>query len=90
MKELKRSVTENGCFSIVNVRRLFDSSGKATLTSSEVNRHLRAVLETLLCDHFGGDILNQVFDLTLPKVEKIIASIFDQVPEDYLMLLKRN
>lgn len=49
------------------------------------------MLETLLCDHFGGDILiNQVFDLTLPKVENIIASIFDQVPEDYLMLLKRN
>lgn len=90
VKEFERSVAENGCFSIANVRRLFDSSGKVTLNPRQVIGHLRAVLETLLCDHFGGAILDQLFDLTLPKLENIFALVSEVVPEDYLMLLKRN
>ncbi|XP_050379111.1 loganic acid O-methyltransferase-like [Argentina anserina] len=75
-QELKAAVERNGCFSIEIMSELPHQSITNTISLSQLlASHLRAGMEGIVKQHFGEDIIDELFDLYQNKCEEN-ASIF--------------
>ncbi|CAK7349634.1 unnamed protein product [Dovyalis caffra] len=77
-QELEVAISKNGCFSIEGIENLprvqrqeHDSVSKSPLFTS----HVRAAMGALFADHFGHEILDELFQLYQEKLEE--SSIFE-------------
>ncbi|XP_021670573.2 loganic acid O-methyltransferase-like [Hevea brasiliensis] len=90
-QEVEAAVERNGCFSVERVicipqKKTQDSiSTKAKAISS----HMRAGMEALLKEHFGDEIMDQLFDNFLQQLHKSHAFQFG-VAFTVFLVLKRN
>lgn len=61
-EELKALIEKNGKFSIERME-VINNPGKLTLSSAIArSRYLRATCEGLLKNHFGGEMMDELFD----------------------------
>ncbi|KAL0307655.1 UNVERIFIED_CONTAM: Salicylate/benzoate carboxyl methyltransferase [Sesamum angustifolium] len=68
-KQLKAIIERNGSYNIERMETL-DNPGKHTLTSAKARAlFYRAVFDKLLINHFGCEIIDEVFDRYTQKLE---------------------
>lgn len=88
-QELEAVVEQNGCFSIERMEHLphmnIDDSVLTNFAS-----HLRAVLEGLIKQHFGEEILDELFDLYSKKFEQQRFMIESGRTIQFFVALKRK
>ncbi|KAL6178203.1 hypothetical protein ACLB2K_049722 [Fragaria x ananassa] len=90
-KELSDVVERNGCFSIEMVANLLVSQVEDTSSVPKlIASHIRAVMEGLLKQHFGEEILDELFDLYQKKCEDHISTIISGKAVNFLVVLKRK
>ncbi|KAK6279815.1 hypothetical protein POUND7_020082 [Theobroma cacao] len=94
-RELEGLIKINACFSIERMKRIFPSKTKLAMASDNgvVISHLRAVWEGILKEHFGAEIIDELFGRLLRKLEE--SSPFTQRLKhehmiELFVLLKRN
>lgn len=68
-QELKEAIDRNGCFSIVKLEGLFQSEC-SRYTAHETESNVRPVMEGLMKEHFGNEILEEVFASYVKKIEE--------------------
>ncbi|CAN6577857.1 unnamed protein product [Malus baccata var. baccata] len=89
--EVEAVVGRNGCFSMERIENLPafvppDNVSKAKLLAT----HMRAAMEGVIKQHFGEEILDEIFDLYRKKIEEQ-SSIFDAGKSiSFLVVLKRK
>ncbi|KAL6175648.1 hypothetical protein ACLB2K_052287 [Fragaria x ananassa] len=90
-KELSDVVERNGCFSIEMVADLLVSQVEDTSSMPKlIASHIRAGMEGLLKQHFGEEILDELFDLYQKKCEDHISTIISGKAVNFLVVLKRK
>ncbi|KAL9374994.1 hypothetical protein Peur_031873 [Populus x canadensis] len=89
-QEMEAAVKRNGCFSIERIECLHDEKKQANPKEARVfSSHMRAGLEFLLSEHFGHEIMDELFDLFTKKIEE--CEVFDMgVAFKLLVVLKRK
>ncbi|KAL6181468.1 hypothetical protein ACLB2K_048123 [Fragaria x ananassa] len=88
-KELSDVVERNGCFSIEMVADLLVSQVEDTSSMPKlIASHIRAGMEGLLKQHFGEEILDELFDLYQKKCEDHISTIISGKAVNFLVVLK--
>lgn len=91
-QELKAIIERSHSFSIERME-ILDNPGKRTLPSSNARAtYLRAVFEGLLINHFGSEVMDELFD---QYMKKLAASPLFQDPDNeksiiIFVLLKRK
>ncbi|KAL0424680.1 UNVERIFIED_CONTAM: Loganic acid O-methyltransferase [Sesamum radiatum] len=91
-EELKAIIEKNGNYSIER-REIFDNPGKYAITSAHARASLyRAVFGELLTNHFGGEIIDEVFDTYRQKLEASPALLLPENDKSIMIfvLLKRR
>lgn len=91
-QELKATVELNGSFTIECMENLprLSTIDDVTESAELVASHVRAVTEGLFQQQFGDEILDELYDLYLTKLEEQ-PSIFDPTkPISFLLVLKRQ
>ncbi|KAK9922665.1 hypothetical protein M0R45_031120 [Rubus argutus] len=90
--ELEAAVERNGCFSVEgmeNIRKV-TKLGNVTESAQLISSHSRAVIEGLLSQQFGDEILDELFDLYRKKLEGN-PSIFESMDANFFVtVLKRK
>lgn len=89
-QEMEAAVKRNGRFSIERIECLHDEKKQANPKEARVfSSHMRAGLEFLLSEHFGHEIMDELFDLFTKKIEE--CEVFDMgVAFKLLVVLKRK
>lgn len=94
-RELEGLIKKNACFSIERMERLLPSKTKLAMASNNamVISHVRAIWDEMFKEHFGADIIDEMFDRFSRKMEE--SSPFSQRLKyehmiDLFVLLKRN
>lgn len=89
-QEMEAAVKRNGCFSIERIECLHDEKKQANPKEARVfSSHMRAGLEFPLSEHFGHEIMDELFDLFTKKIEE--CEVFDMgVAFKLLVVLKRK
>ncbi|PRQ45056.1 putative loganate O-methyltransferase [Rosa chinensis] len=67
-RELEDVVEQNGCFSIEIMEHLPTMMESDTISKN--SKHVRAIMEGLFMQHFGEEILDELFDLFHTKVKE--------------------
>lgn len=91
-QELKAIIDKNQSFTIERTE-ILNNPGKLTLTSfSARSMYLRAVFEGLLMNHFGSEIMDELFERYTKKLEAspIFADPSNEKSIIIFVLLKRK
>ncbi|PIA54951.1 hypothetical protein AQUCO_00901095v1 [Aquilegia coerulea] len=83
-KEMKGLIEENGCFSIESMDPIVHEVPDAKTCSI----HLRAGMEGVLKEHFGSEIMDELFHRFTKKIEE--SSILSILPNELSVILKRK
>ncbi|CAB4311770.1 unnamed protein product [Prunus armeniaca] len=92
-QELEAAVERNGCFSIERTETLPRIFPQGTVSGSGaqlVTSHIRAAVEGLIKQHFGDEILDELFDLCRKKFEEQPSMYESGMPVNFLAVLKRK
>ncbi|XP_062002782.1 loganic acid O-methyltransferase-like [Rosa rugosa] len=91
-QELEAAVERNGCFSIDIMEHLPTVMEQDTISKNSklIASHTRAVMEGLFKQHFGEEILDELFDLFHKKVEEQHSAFESGKVVDILIVLKRK
>ncbi|CAK7349659.1 unnamed protein product [Dovyalis caffra] len=89
-QEMEAAVKRNGSFCIERIECLHDEKKQANPKEARAfSSHVRAGLEFLLSEHFGHEIMDELFDSFTRKIEE--NEVFDLgVAFKLLVVLKRN
>ncbi|KAJ7973913.1 S-adenosylmethionine-dependent methyltransferase [Quillaja saponaria] len=69
-EELAEAVERNGCFSIEQIEAMPNIAVNFNLPKEKICLHVRAIVGVLVKQHFGEEILDQLFELYLNKLEE--------------------
>ncbi|KAL5720860.1 gibberellin A4 carboxyl methyltransferase [Ranunculus cassubicifolius] len=86
-EEFEEAIKNNGCFSIERFELLDIPINK--FDSKILGMHVRAVWEGLISEHFGNEIMDDLFLLFAERAEDIYKSAF-RFDADLFVLLKRK
>lgn len=90
-QELEAAVERNGCFSIERMETLPRILPQGTASAAQlVTSHIRAAVERLIKQHFGDEILDELFDLCRKKFEEQPSMYESGMPVNFLAVLKRK
>ncbi|KAM7278449.1 hypothetical protein ACFE04_005583 [Oxalis oulophora] len=90
-EEVKASILENGCFTIERMEQLVRSSKKPIDFIPWVVATSRAIWEGMIKEHFGNEIIEELFDLFSKKVEQTLKETSgNRELFDLYVLVKRN
>lgn len=89
LEELEAAVERNGCFSVERIENLPFPQGSGSVGKLFIS-HVRAVIEGLIKQHFGHEILDKLFDLCYKKFEEQRYEYASGMPIIYLAVLKRK
>ncbi|CAL9031665.1 unnamed protein product [Prunus brigantina] len=92
-QELEAAVERNGCFSIERMETLPRIFPQGTVSGSGaqlVTSHIRAAVEGLIKQHFGDEILDELFDLCRKKFEEQPSLYESGMLVIFLAVLKRK
>ncbi|PON86878.1 SAM dependent carboxyl methyltransferase [Trema orientale] len=72
-KEMRELVDGNGCFSIqmMELIKPMSSVHDGQITARAITMHLRAAMEGIITKHFGGDIIDELFNRFYMKIEEL-------------------
>ncbi|KAL2531635.1 S-adenosyl-L-methionine-dependent methyltransferase superfamily protein [Abeliophyllum distichum] len=94
--ELKALIEENGCFNIERIERLSEPMKNEKLNLNIVIKvcvsHLRAVIGGLIEEHFGNEIVEELFQLHMKKLHEN-PMMFDEKyrkEANYFMFVKQK
>lgn len=91
--EFEEAVKRNGSFTAERIQVLpHVKVNGASLTAQQVTNCVRSTLGELIKQHFGEDIVDELFDLYLKKVEEVHPSSIAEADKtlSFLAVLKRN
>ncbi|KAK4409666.1 Loganic acid O-methyltransferase [Sesamum angolense] len=91
-EELKAIIERNGSYSIERME-IFDNPGKYAITTAHAHASVyRAVFEDLMTNHFGSEIVDEVFDSYRQKLEASSALLLPEKDKSIIIfvLLKRK
>ncbi|KAL1543979.1 gibberellin A4 carboxyl methyltransferase [Salvia divinorum] len=89
IEDIRRLVEKNGCFEIVKMEMVEAESATDGETETAV-MHLRAGLEGTLTNHFGNEIVEQVFVRAMQHQQKLHFSRTNTSTTAVFAVLKRN
>ena len=90
-EELKEAINRNGCFSLLKFESLFDSAeSRPRSTAQERALQVRSVMEGLIKEHFGDEILDELFDSYPKKVEQEDSLIQSMKTTLFFAVLRRK
>nr|XP_048329825.1 loganic acid O-methyltransferase-like isoform X2 [Ziziphus jujuba var. spinosa] len=79
-------VKRNGCFSIEMMKSLPQEKPNPKILSSTI----RASSEGMIMQHFGDEILEELFDLFCQKCEELLSNFEPEIESSLFVLLKRK
>lgn len=85
IEEIRRLVEENKCFEIVKMDKL-EVKGDA----KNAVMHIRAALEGSLNNHFGNEIVEQVFERAIQHQHKLHSTLLSTTSTGIFAVLRRN
>ncbi|XP_047974987.1 loganic acid O-methyltransferase-like [Salvia hispanica] len=85
IEEIRRLVEKNKCFEIVKMERL-EVEGDA----KNAVMHIRAALEGSLNNHFGNEIVEQVFERAIQHQHKLHSALMNTTSTGIFAVLRRN
>ncbi|KAF9598974.1 hypothetical protein IFM89_033319 [Coptis chinensis] len=86
-KEMEELVEINGGFTIEDMEQLIHMAPDA----EKCSKHLRAGMENVFKEHFGSDIMDELFDRFTKKIEEsLILSEGSLTPNELFVILKRK
>ena len=89
--ELKEAIDRNGCFSLLKLECLFDSAeSRPRCTAQEIVLQVRLVMEGLIKEHFGEEILEELFDSYPKKIEQEDSLIQSMKTTLFFAVLRRK
>ncbi|GMN46296.1 hypothetical protein TIFTF001_015482 [Ficus carica] len=91
--EFEEAVKRNGSFTAERIQVLpHVKVNGASLTAQQVTNCVRSTLGELIKQHFGEEIVDELFDLYLKKVEEVHPSSIAEADKtlSFLAVLKRN
>lgn len=93
-QEAEAAVGRNGCFSIVRMeilrRAQANNKGNGSF-GHQLAAHMRAGSEGIIKQHFGEDVVEELFDLYTKKMAEIFtASMAESVVKGLFVVLKRK
>ncbi|XP_009347732.2 loganic acid O-methyltransferase-like [Pyrus x bretschneideri] len=89
LEELEAAVERNGCFSVERIENLPFPQGSGSISKLIIS-HIRAAIEGLIKQHFGHEILDELFDLCCKKFEEQRLEYESGRLIIYLAVLKRK
>ncbi|KAF9598980.1 hypothetical protein IFM89_033325 [Coptis chinensis] len=86
-KEMEDLVEINGCFTIEDMAPLIHMASDA----EKCSKHLRAGMEGVFKEHFGSEIMDELFDRLTRKIEEsLILSEGFLTPNELFVILQRK
>lgn len=87
LKELRTLINKNGCFGITRLE-----SNEPTEKSKQLfsTNELRSGFENIIGQHFGNEILEELFQRYAKKIERLAPVPTDGLAIGLFVLLKRN
>ncbi|KAJ7975189.1 SAM dependent carboxyl methyltransferase [Quillaja saponaria] len=91
-EELAEAIDRNGCFSIEEISEQLPHGARSDVTflQAKSSMNVRAILEILVKDHFGEEILDELFDFTQRKSKNQPSSLVLGRLLTYLFFLSAN
>ncbi|XVF71527.1 hypothetical protein PTKIN_Ptkin12aG0045100 [Pterospermum kingtungense] len=94
-QELEGLIKKNPCFSIERMERIFPSKARLAMASDNalVISHVRAIWDEIFEEHFGAEIIDELFDRFSKKMVEsspFSASLKYEHMVELFVLLKRN
>ncbi|KAK9901871.1 hypothetical protein M0R45_001895 [Rubus argutus] len=89
-QELEAVVERNGCLSIETLKPLPRQTDNTVLNTKLFASHGRAAFEGIIKQHFGEEILDELFDLYRKKLEEELSIVKPRKATSLLVVLKRK